>query len=222
MVDATGVPDEIITPALSDVYKDDVTFDITFPAAEYVDCIGIGYTDAETVTISDGSDSDTITLPYTATNQLRFNNGLYRLTTPFDSAAYTISHDGSYIGRVGIGQHRRIGTAVSKENGFYTTTESRLTLSGQVIPGAGGFTGRRIDLDTRYKIDANVYSDIFTAYEKQISKNFPFFLMLDDELHKLPALMEHFYGRLKDTDVLLQSSVYKFLYSYKWQFYEAF
>lgn len=222
MVDATGVPAAIISPALSDVYKDDDTFDITFESAEYVDCIGIGYTDAETVTISDGSDSDIITLPYTSASQRKFNNGLYRLSTPFDSASYTISHDGSYIGRVGIGQHRRLGTSVSKENGFFTTTESRQTLSGQVIPGAGGYTGRRIDLDVRYKINEDVYNDIQSAYEKQISKNFPFFLLLDDEQHKLPATIEHFYARLKDTDILLQSSIYKFLYSYKWQFYEAF
>lgn len=222
MVDATGVPAAIISPALSDVYRDDITFSVTFDDAEYVDCIGIGYTDAETVTISDGSDSDIITLPYTSANQRRFNNGLYRLSTPFDSASYTISHDGSYIGRVGIGQHRRLGTSVSKENGFFTTTESRMTLSGQVIPGAGGYTGRRVDLTTPYKINVNVYNDILSAYEKQISKNFPFFMMLDDEQHKLPVSFLRFYGRLKDTDMLLQSSIYKFLYSYKWQFYEAF
>lgn len=222
MVDATGVPDEIISPALSDVYRDDITFSVTFDTDEYVDCIGIGYTDADTVTISDGSDSDTITLPYTAASQRRFNNGLYRLSTAFDSASYTISHDGTYIGRVGIGQHRRLGTTVSKENGFFTTTESRMTLSGQVIPGAGGYSGRRIDLTTPYKIDSSVYNDILSAYEKQISKNFPFFMMLDDEQHKLPTTFYRFYGRLKDTDILLQSSIYKFLYSFKWQFYEAY
>ena len=219
---ASGVPDEIKTPALSDKYTDDVTFTVTFPDAEYVDCIGIGYTDAETVTISDGSDSHVITLPYTSAGQLKYNNGLYRLSTEFDSATYTITHDGTYIGRVGIGEHRRLGTSVSKENGFFTTTESRQTLSGQVIPGAGGYTGRRIDLDVRYKIDEDVYDDIFNAYEQQISKNFPFFLMLDDEQHKLPVTLLHLYARLKDTDILLQSSTYNFLYSYKWQFYEAF
>lgn len=218
---ATGVPDEVITPALSDRYTDDVTFTATFTDSEVIDCIGIGYTDATEITISDGSDSQTVTLPYTAAGELKYNNGLYRITE-MDSATYTISHDGSYIGRVGIGVHHRLGTSVSKENGFFTTTESRQTLSGQVIPGAGGYTGRRIDLDVRYKIDEDVYDDIQSAYQGQISKNYPFFLLLDDEQHKLPATIQHFYARLKDTDMLLQSSTYKFLYSYKWQFYEAF
>lgn len=218
MIDATGAPDEIISPALSDIYEDDTSFDITFDAAEEVNCIGIGYTDADTVTITDG------TTPYSVsiTQDAPYHNGLYLLGGTLNAASYTISHNGSYIGRVGIGVCRTLGTNPTKEQGFYTTNESRQTLSGQVVPGAGGYSGRRLDADVRYKFDEDVYADLLAAYTKQISKNFPYFILNDDEQHKLPSTMLHFYGRDKDVELLLQSQTYKFLYSYKFQFYEAF
>ena len=219
---ATGVPASIITPALSDKYITDTTFTVTYDTAETVDCIGIGYTDATEVTISDGSDSVIITLHYTASNRLTYNNGLYLLGVTFYSDSYTISHNGNYIGRVAIGKYRTLGTNPTKELGFYTTNESRQTMSGQVIAGAGGYSGRRCELDVRYKIDEDIYNDMLNAYNGQISKNYPFFLLLDDEQHKFPASIQHFYGRSKDVGLLLQSSTYKFLYSYKFSFYEAF
>ena len=219
---ATGVPAAIITPALSDRYITDVTFTATFATSEIVDCIGIGYTDATEVTISDGSDSVTITLPYTTASERVYNNGLYLLGMTFDSDVYTISHNGNYIGRVGIGKYRTLGTNPTKELGFYTTNESRKTLSGQVIAGAGGYCGRSVDLDVRYKIDLAVYNDILAAYCSQISKEYPYFLLLDDEQHKLPTSILHFYAQTDKPISKLQSSTYKFLYSYKFQFQECF
>ncbi len=219
---ATGVPASIITPALSDRYIAATSFTATFTTDEVVDCIGIGYTDATEVTITDGSDTVVITLPYTLATERVYNNGLYLLGMTFDSSAYTISHNGNYIGRVGIGKYRTLGTSPSKEPGFYTTNESRKTLSGQVIAGAGGYCGRSVDLDVRYKIDSTVYDDILFAYCSQISKEYPYFLLLDDEQHKLPATMEHFYAQTDKPISKLQSSTYKFLYSYKFQFQECF
>ena len=219
---ATGVPAAIITPALSDRYITDVAFTATFATSEIVDCIGIGYTDATEVTISDGSDSVTITLPYTTASERVYNNGLYLLGMTFDSDVYTISHNGNYIGRVGIGKYRTLGTNPTKELGFYTTNESRKTLSGQVIAGAGGYCGRSVDLDVRYKIDLAVYNDILAAYCSQISKEYPYFLLLDDEQHKLPTSILHFYAQTDKPISKLQSSTYKFLYSYKFQFQECF
>ena len=213
---ATGAPVQVKSPSLADKYSAAITFDITFDDSEVVDCIGVGYTDATEITISDGSDSDTITIP--AINK----NGLYLLTTSFDSESYTISHNGSYVGRVGIGKYRTLGTNPTKEIGWYTTNESRKTLSGQVISGAGGYSGRRCEMDVRYKIDEDIYTDIDTAYSTQISKEFPYFILLDDEQHKVPASMLHFYAQTKEPISLLQSSVYKFLYSYKFSFMEAF
>ena len=222
MQKATGIPASIITPALADRYITTNTFTATFADDQIVDCIGIGYTDATEVEISDGSDSVTITLPYTTASERVFNNGLYLLDMTFDSDTYTITHDGNYIGRVGIGKYRTLGTAPSKELGFYSTNESRKTLSGQVISGAGGYCGRTIDLDVRYKIDNDIYNDIWAAYTTQIGKEYPYFILLDDEQHKVPASMLHFYAQTDKPISKLQSSSYRFLYSYKFQFQECF
>lgn len=219
---ASGVPVEIISPALSDIYNTAVTFTATFDAAEIVNCIGIGYTDATEIEIDDGiTTPQVITLPVRTDITRKYNNGLY-LLTEMTSDTYTITHNGNYIGRVGIGEYRTLGTAPSKEIGFYTTTESRETLSGQTIPGAGGYYGRRFVADVRYKFTEEIYNDLETAYQTQIQRSFPYFLLLDDEQHKVPDTMLHFYAASDKPLSLLQSSSYKFLYSYKFNFEERF
>ena len=109
-----------------------------------------------------------------------------------------------------------------KEIGFYTTTETRKTLQGQIIPGAGGYCGRTIDVDVRYKIENEIYEDIAKAYPSQIQKQIPFFILFDDEQHKVPATMLHFYAHTKKPIDKLQSDIYRFKYSYKFEFIEAF
>ena len=219
---ASGVPAEIKSPALADRYNASVTFTATFDDAETVNCIGIGYTDATEITIDDGiTTPQIITLPVRTDITRKYNNGLY-LLTEMTSDEYTITHNGNYIGRVGIGEYRTLGTAPSKEIGFYTTTESRETLSGQTIPGAGGYYGRRFVADVRYKFTEEIYNDLETAYQTQIQRSFPYFLLLDDEQHKVPDTMLHFYAATDKPLSLLQSSSYKFLYSYKFNFEERF
>ena len=219
---ASGVPAEIKSPALADRYNTAVTFTATFDDAETVNCIGIGYTDATEITIDDGiTTPQVITLPVRTDITRKYNNGLY-LLTEMESDSYTITHNGNYIGRVGIGEYRTLGTAPSKEIGFYTTTESRETLSGQTIPGAGGYYGRRFVADVRYKFTEEIYNDLETAYQTQIQRSFPYFLLLDDEQHKVPDTMLHFYAASDKPLSLLQSSSYKFLYSYKFNFEERF
>ena len=219
---ASGVPAEIKSPALADRYNASVTFTATFDDAETVNCIGIGYTDATEIEIDDGiTTPQIITLPVRTDITRKYNNGLY-LLTEMESDTYTITHNGNYIGRVGIGEYRTLGTAPSKEIGFYTTTESRETLSGQTIPGAGGYYGRRFVADVRYKFTEEIYNDLETAYQTQIQRSFPYFLLLDDEQHKVPDTMLHFYAASDKPLSLLQSSSYKFLYSYKFNFEERF
>ena len=117
---ASGVPAEIKSPALADRYNASVTFTATFDDAETVNCIGIGYTDATEITIDDGiTTPQIITLPVRTDITRKYNNGLY-LLTEMTSDKYTITHNGNYIGRVGIGEYRTLGTAPSKEIGFYT------------------------------------------------------------------------------------------------------
>lgn len=219
---ANGVPDAVKSPDLSDTYDDAVSFSITFDTPVTINCIGIGYTDATEVEITDGTTTVTITIDKPAP----YHNGLYlidELTFEYEyGSEFTISHNGTFIGRVGIGTYHELGTNPTKEIGFYTTTESRKTLSGGTIPGVGGYSGRRFGADVRYKIDSDVYDDIEDAYPGQIMKSFPYFILTDDEQHKLPANMLHFYANTDGPLSMLQSSTYKFLYSYKWDFYEAF
>lgn len=223
---ATGVPDEIKSPALSDYYEDAVSFTATFETAEKIDCIGIGYTDATQVTVTNESgDSRSITISKSAPYQ----NGLYLLSSPIYvsdleyGGVLTITHNGTYIGRVGIGEYRKLCGNPTMEIGFYTTEKNRETLSGQVIPGSGGYSGRVFDFDVRYEIDIdNIYADIELAYAGQISKGFPYFMYTDDEQHKLPANMLYFYAKTDKPISKLQNSIRRALYSYKFQFEEKF
>jgi hypothetical protein len=150
-----------------------------------------------------------------------YHSGLY-LLKEINGTKYTISHNGTFVGRVAVGEYRKLGVNPTMEIGFYTTNESRITESGQVIPGAGGMTGRTFDADIRYKFDRDVYNDLELAYRDQISRGFPYFLLLDDEQHKLPANMLRFYGGTDSPLSKLQSSTYKFLYSYRFEFKERF
>jgi len=221
---AENVPEEIITPALSDIYEDSNTFTVNFLTNEKINCVGIGNTDATVVTI-ENSDGDIRTI--TITQSAPYQNGLYLINTiyPGDDeygGIIKISHNGTYIGRVGIGEYRTLGTGITKEIGFYTTTETRKTLQGQIIPGAGGYCGRTIDVDVRYKIDSEIYEDIAKAYPSQIQKQIPFFLLFDDEQHKVPSTMLRMYAHTKKPIDKLQSDIYRFKYSYKFEFIEAF
>ena len=157
MQESTDAPDEIISPDLSDYYDTAVSFTVTFPSEQTIDCIGFGYTDATQIQITNDTDTRTVTISKSAPYQ----NGLYvieEITTKATVHTFTITHNGTYIGRVGIGTYRQLGTSVAKEPGFYTTNENRRTLAGGVIPGAGGYSGRSIDLDVRYKIDDDAQS----------------------------------------------------------------
>lgn len=203
-IQASDAPDAIKSPALAD-YSTLTTVTITLAGTETIDCIGIGGTDAETVTIN-GTDVSYI------------ESGLYMIADT-DTDTLTISHDGTYIGRIAAGKSRFLGAAPMREPGFYTTEVTRVTASGQVIPGAGGYSGRRIGLDFRYKIDADIFQDFQDAYATQIAKGFPFFLYFDMETHRMP--WTRLYGRT-DNELLFQSSVNRFLYSRRFEFQEAF
>jgi hypothetical protein len=222
MIEASGAPVEIISPGLADIYIGALPFTITLAAYGKINCIGVGYTDATEISVSNGVDTRTVTIDkvYPYHNGLWLIQEIYPLDTEYP--IFYISHNGTFIGRIGIGIYRTLGTNPTKEIGFYDTEDNRETLSGQVIPGAGGYSGRRFEADVRYKIDSSIYNDFEKAYPGQIAKGFPYFMLLDDEQHKLPANILHFYAQDKGKGLLLQSSTYKFLYSYKFSFYEKF
>lgn len=250
MQDATGFPECLRSPALADVCFDNpITGDLGDNVGT-IDCVGIGYTDATSITLSFSNGIDTVTRTIPITKTYPYHNGLYVIdpiyydveaidNLSFDGedatldgeewalnwfpnyTTLTISHDGTFIGRVGLGKYRTLGTAPSKEIGWYTNIESILSESGQVIPGAGGYYGRTFDADVRYKIDSAIYED-FDASAPYIMRSYPFFLCLDDEQHKVPANMYYFYASPNEPITKLQSSTYAFKYSYKFEFQERF
>lgn len=213
----TDAPDRIKSPALADYYTTSLSFVAASPSSISINCVGIGYTDATQLTVYNGTLTRTITISDTAPEQ----NGLY-LIDELTGTSMTFTHNGTYIGRIGMGTYRTLGTNPTKEIGWYTTTEKRKTLSGQTIPGAGGYAGRKAQMDVRYKMDADVYNDISNAYISQIQKSYPFFILFDDEQHKLPTSMLRFYADTEEPISMLQSSSYRFLYSYKFLFSECF
>jgi len=127
---------------------------------------------------------------------------------------------GGSIGRLIAGRLVDIPTAVAKEPGYASTSTPRTTLSGQIIPGAGGYNYRFLSLDSRYKIDEIAMQEIADGY-KTIGKGYPFLLDLSDEAYKLG------YNTLYATEnsqqqMSFESGIPRFLYSRKFDFKEAF
>ena len=206
----------LISPALSDTTTASPgTIDLG--SSKTFNAVGIGYTDATTVTVDGEAITVTNPTPYPGS----YRNGLYALTSSHTGQNITISHNGTYIGRIALGLSRTIGCAPAREPGLWTTATSRTTLSGQVISGAGGVSGRIITVDARYKIDDDIFSDFELAYAGQISKNYPFFILFDDESSRFP--WTRLYATIdKIESFILQSSVNRFLYSRKFTLKEAF
>lgn len=210
-VQESDAADELKSAALADIYTALIAFDITMPADITINAIGIGNTDATELDIDTVSGlNETITID---------GNGLYELPSTTDDV-FSISHDGTYIGRIALGLSRSLGVAPTREAGFYSTQENRITLAGQIIPGAGGHTGKRIAVDFRYKITQDIFNDFQNAVEF-VGKGYPYFLKFTTiELVTKP--FERLYASPNDPNMLFQSSVNRFLYSKQFDFFERF
>ena len=206
-VQDSDAPDELKSPALADDYEFTTSIVIDLGSPKTIDCIGIGNTDGINFTVN----GQAVTFS---------ENGLYLLSPSITAQNITINYDGSFVGRIGLGINRNICTIPAKEPGFYSTFQDRDTVSGQVVPGAGGIWGRKIGVDVRYKITEEIYSDFTSAYPSQISKNFPFFLNFLEEDFKLPFKL--FYASLNNNDLTFQNAINKFLYSKRFDFIERF
>lgn len=235
----SDAPKELTTPALLDTCID-TNIDIDLGSTKTFNSIGIGYTDATIVTITyrksidgnilDNTDNnilDNNDLPITSviytTDIINVNyllNGLYILPVDIIARVFNLSHNGTYIGRVAIGLYREICTSPSKEPGFYSTNDNMISSAGQVLSGQGGYSGRKINVETRYKITSDIYQDFTDAYKNQISKGFPFFINFGSESFKLP--FQYFYGSLKENDLNFTNSINRFLYSNNFNFIERF
>jgi hypothetical protein len=159
-------------------------------------------------------ESFTETIPYS-------DNGLYLLEKPVVTQSFTILTDATYIGRIGAGRAVQLGTAMPKEPAYNNSAPPRVTLSGQVIQGAGGYSFRSVSLDTRYKIGSDEISEIKAAYTSQIGPALPFFLLFDDEIRRLP-FSRLYASDKKNTAFAFESGVNRYLFSRRFDFEEQF
>jgi hypothetical protein len=193
---------------LSDItnFSDPISIMIIFDKPRRINSIGIGNTDGTTFTIN----GQTIYFS---------RNGLY-LFNEITAGNITINHNATRIGRIAAGMAVDIPTSITKEPAFCSTAEPRTTLSGQVIPGAGGYNYRTLSLDSRYKIGKAAISEIDEGY-KYIGMGYPFFLDLSDEAYKLP-FSKLYATEANQRKMGFESGARKFLYSKRFEFRECF
>lgn len=234
----SDAPDEIKSPALSEtaVFTSPMVF--TFPEAVPVSAIGIGNTDGtffsidleldepisthkmESITTHAGAE---ISAGGSYKNFISINysgSGLYGTGRKVYATKITVTSDAGFIGRLGVGIGVRIPTAVAKQPGWNSTNEPRTTLSGQIVPGLGGYNYRTLSLDSRYKIDREAVAELSGGY-RHTGQGYPFFIDLSDEAYKLP------FSKLYATEQnqrswSVEGGIHRFLYSYRFNFKEAF
>jgi len=132
----------------------------------------------------------------------------------------SLRHGKLSIGRIAAGIACNIPTAVAKEPSLISTSEPRVTLSGQVIAGTGGYNYRAISLDSRYKITKEIMQEI-EAGSKYIGMGYPFFIDLTDESYKL-TFDKLYANERNQRSMTFQSGVHRFLYSRRFEFEERF
>jgi hypothetical protein len=209
-----GAPEELKSPALSMLFFPmGGIIDILLDKPRPVNSIGIGNTN--------GTYFDALFNGGGSSERVNFTeNGLYLLKNEALASRITIKTDAVYIGRLGAGLGVHIPTAIAKEPSFASTSNPRVTLSGQVIPGAGGYHYRTLSLDSRYKITREIMDEIWAGYETA-GKGFPYFIDLADEAYKLP--FSKLYAADKNQGgMTFQSGVRRYLYSKKFDFEERF
>lgn len=204
LIQKSDAPEFLKSPALTQRWED-TSLTIILESSQTFNAVGIGGTDATSINVN----GEVITF---------IENGLY-IIPELTTDTINLSHNGTYMGRFAVGVGHDIGLSPSREPGFYSTSNPRTTQSGQVIAGAGGYSGQLINVEAKYKITETIYNDIKLAYPDQISKGFPFFFFFDCQVgYPLTRL----YGAFTDKKFIFQSSVRSFLYSKKLKIKEAF
>ena len=207
----SDLPKELKSPALSETSYIDVPLTIILDKNRNINSIGIGNINGTYFVVTINGES------------FNFNfagNGLYLFNKTINTNHIIISTDATFIGRIGAGLGVHIPTSIAKEPMFASTSEPRTTLSGQIIPGVGGYNYRMISLDSRYKITKQIMEEIQEGY-KYIGMGYPFFIDLTDESYKIP------FNKLYATErnqrrMSFESGIIKYLYSRRWEFEERF
>jgi hypothetical protein len=214
----SNAPKQLISSSLADYYTGSSYLTILINEEYPINCVGIGnfnydYLD---ITLIDWNN-------YNYSEQIIFNgNGLYLLSKEY-SRIYSIIikfNNNSYIGRFAAGRAVNLRTSIPKEPTLVSTKSPRVTLSGQVIEGLGGYDYWRVSLDTRYKIDNEKLNEIKKGFPS-LSKGLPLFVSFEDEKDRLP------FNRLYANDtnqqeMSFESSINKPLFSRRFIFQERF
>jgi hypothetical protein len=215
-----------------------------------INSIGIGNVDYEAMAIYDGWKADAIyndvidggyaNTEYTSIlDSLRFTisfndvkntvftfryekSGLYVMPKTITASRMTINTNINIntIGRIGAGIAVDIPTSIPKEPSFNSTSEPRITLSGQMVNGRGGYNYKTVSLDSRYKINSFGINELQAGY-KYIGMGYPFFIDLSVENYKLPY-SKLYANERNQRSMSFESGIYKYLYSRRWEFEERF
>jgi hypothetical protein len=146
-------------------------------------------------------------------------NGLY-LFPESETRLVKIKCDGSYIGRIAMGNAVNLKTSIPKEPTLVSTNKPRVTLSGQVIDGLGGYDYWRVSLDTRYKIDKEKMEEIIKGFPS-LSRGLPLFVSFEDEGERLP-FTRLYCNDTNQQQLSFESSINKSLFSRRFIFEERF
>jgi hypothetical protein len=217
IIQNSDAPDELKSPALSETYTtpNGRQFTITFDKEYPINAIGMGNAAPFTCVIINLNETE-FPMRYFQYSE----NGLYVFPKTIITSRISIYTNSRFIGRLGAGLGVHIPTAIAKEPSFKSTSEPRVTLSGQVIPGAGGYNYRTISLDCRYKITQEAVNEIMAGH-KMAGMGYPYFIDFSDESYKLP--FSKFYANEKNQrDMTLQGGIRRYLYSKRFEFEEQF
>jgi len=209
VIQKSSAPKSMKSPALSDKTNGTSTT-IEFDSAQFINCFGVGNTDATSISVN----GQVVSLGASPDK-----NGLYVLDSAITESTITVVHNGTYIGRFAAGKAMNIGVSPAREPKYRSTNQNMWTVSGQRLPGAGGYAYREIDVDVRYGLGQEFLDEVEKAYPCQLSRGYPLFLLFDCESHRIPFL--RFYGAT-DEDLVFQSGVNRMLYSKRFSFREAF
>jgi hypothetical protein len=213
----SDAPKELISSGLADYYNNPAELEIIVTNPSFIDCIGIGNMDAASIQIV-LTDTDNNTFQETVNFQ---ENGLYLLNGKYENIVETdVVFSCSRIGRLALGKAVNLRTSIPKEPTLVSTNKPRVTLSGQVIDGLGGYNYRRVSLDTRYKIDRDKLDEIIKGFPS-LSKGLPLFVSFEDEKDRLP-FKRLYCNDTSQQELSFESSINKNLFSRRFVFEERF
>jgi hypothetical protein len=213
----SDAPKELISSSLADYYNNPAELEILLHEPSTIGCVGIGNMDSQTIQIEVTDTGDN-----TFQETLSFEkNGLYLLSKEYANVKeIDVFFSGSYTGRLAAGKAVNLKTSIPKEPTLVSTNKPRITLSGQIIDGLGGYNYWRISLDTRYKIDKDKLDEIIKGFPS-LSKGMPLFLSFEEEKERIP--FERLYANdSSQQELSFESSINKSLFSRRFIFEERF